>query len=223
MKTTLIFVRHGESLANLQNLFAGHYDIPLTDLGHLQAERTAQYLDRYTFDHIYASDLKRAYQTAEHTAARQGKEIVADKRFREIFAGKWEEMSFKDLPVRYTDSYHIWRTEMPYACPDDGESVKELSVRIWDAVKDILAKHRGQTVAVFTHATPVRTLAWRWNGYDIFSKDIDAASLTQKVLFCPNASVSMAEYDEEDRLISFEYGYNAHLSDLTTELPKNLV
>ena len=72
--TTLIFVRHGESLANLQNLFAGHYDIPLTELGHTQAERTAQYLDRYHIDHIYASDLQRAYQTAEHTAARQGSE-----------------------------------------------------------------------------------------------------------------------------------------------------
>lgn len=223
MTTTLIFVRHGESVANLEHVFAGHYDIPLTDLGHAQAERTARYLDRYTFDHIYASDLKRAYQTAEHTAARQNKPIHADVTFREIFAGEWEEKPFEKLGERYAETYCVWRNEMPLSRPDGGESVLELSARIWQGVEAILKRHKGETVAIFTHATPVRTLAWRWMGYDIFSESLDAESLTNAVHFCPNASVSIAEYDEENRLISYVYGYNDHLSDLATELPKNLV
>ena len=37
MSTTLIFVRHGESEANENGAFAGHWDIDLTQLGLQQA------------------------------------------------------------------------------------------------------------------------------------------------------------------------------------------
>ena len=46
MKTTLIFVRHGESNANGNGMFAGHLDIELSDRGLLQAESTANYIKK---------------------------------------------------------------------------------------------------------------------------------------------------------------------------------
>ena len=42
--TRLIFVRHGESEANLARTFAGHTNARLTEKGHTQAALTADYI-----------------------------------------------------------------------------------------------------------------------------------------------------------------------------------
>mgnify|MGYP002513616370 CR=1 FL=1 len=53
--TTLIIVRHGQSIANLEDKFAGQkYNPSLSPLGHEQAERTAEYIvSNYNVDKIY--------------------------------------------------------------------------------------------------------------------------------------------------------------------------
>lgn len=62
----LYFIRHGESQANEQNLFAGRYDSPLTDLGRCQAEQAGKEVTRLgiIFDEIHVSTLSRAQETA---------------------------------------------------------------------------------------------------------------------------------------------------------------
>ena len=42
--TTLFFVRHGQSMANLLRVFAGQLDFELSDLGLRQAEKGARFL-----------------------------------------------------------------------------------------------------------------------------------------------------------------------------------
>lgn len=53
--TRLIVVRHGQSEGNAKGEFHGQYNSDLTALGHEQAERTAEFVDRYTIDAIYSS------------------------------------------------------------------------------------------------------------------------------------------------------------------------
>ena len=40
--TTMIFVRHGQSLGNLNGEFLGHTDLDLSERGYMQAEKTAE-------------------------------------------------------------------------------------------------------------------------------------------------------------------------------------
>ena len=105
MKTTIYFIRHGESQANKRDAFIGHTDLDLTELGHQQAQMAAEYLKDISADVIYASDLKRAYNTAMHTADAKGMEIIPNKNLREIFAGKWEDKTFNELEKSFNDSY----------------------------------------------------------------------------------------------------------------------
>ena len=221
--TTLIFVRHGQSTANLDSIFAGYTDIPLTELGHQQAELTAKYLDAFSIDHIYASDLQRAYQTAEHTAAHQNKPIIPETLFREIYAGEWEGITFADIAARYPESHDIWLHRLYLAHPEGGESVVQLSDRVGEGVRRVLEKHRGETVAIFTHATPIRTLAWRWHGCDIHVVDQKLIEVEPTVKFCPNASVSIVEYEDDGSFRLIYYGYDEHLKGFSTKLPQNFV
>ncbi len=213
--TTLIFVRHGQSVSNLEQRFTGQHETPLTDLGHEQAEATARYLDSFHIDAIYSSDLSRSMQTAQHTAARRGMEILPEVRFREIDAGLWEGRKYTELRDAYPENYEKWRTDLGHAHPEGGESVIELSERVWEGVRAVLAKHPDQTVAVFTHATPVRVMACRWYGIPV--------ERAAEVPFCTNASVSVAQYENTDFHSLVQYSYDQHQGAHITALPRDLV
>ena len=84
-KTTLLLVRHGESEANKEQIFGGHFNAPLIENGVIQAETTAKYIkENYNVHKVYASDLKRAFVTGSCIAKAVGAEIVKDAGLREI-------------------------------------------------------------------------------------------------------------------------------------------
>ncbi len=213
--TTLIFVRHGQSQANLDLVFAGHTDTPLTTLGVRQAENTAAFLHDYPIERIYASDLSRAMQTAEPTARDHGLSIIPDSEMREIFAGNWEGRPYESLRDEYGNDYETWIRDCGHAHPDGGESVVQLSQRIYAEFDRIAAENRGRCVAVFSHATPIRLLCARWHGI--------AVEELKTVSFVPNASVSIVEIDETDTVHVRLLGYDAHQGELSTSLAKGIV
>lgn len=209
--TKFILVRHGQSEANKHGLFAGHSDFPLSELGLLQAERTAEYiLERHTVDAIYSSDLGRAYSTALPVSKRTGVEIIPDQRLREIFAGEWESMSFEDIAVKFPEDRAIWNNDIGNSRPTDGESVRELADRILSRLTEIGEENQGKTVLVTFHATPIRSMQTLWQTGGLENM--------KDVKWVPNASVTVAEYEGGVfKLISV--GENAHLEDLNTFLP----
>lgn len=213
--TTVILVRHGQSMANLEGRFAGQaYDAELSPLGHKQAECTAKYIaDTYKINKIYASDLKRAFQTAEHTAKLLDMEVIPESGMREIFAGKWEGMKFEDIDTEYAEEYKIWKTNIGVAGCKDGETVSELCERVSKTITKIASENDGKTVMVATHATPIRVLETLWKGKSLEEmKDFP---------WVTNASVTVAEYENgKFKLISV--GEDEHLSEMRTALPKNV-
>ncbi len=62
---TLVLVRHGESVWNLENRFTGWTDVGLTDKGIQEAKEGARLLNEggYVFDVCYTSYLRRAIET----------------------------------------------------------------------------------------------------------------------------------------------------------------
>lgn len=213
--TKMIFVRHGQSVANLERVFAGHVDTPLTELGMLQAERTAQFLRDYPIEAIYASDLTRAMQTAAPTAALHGLSVIPDEQLREIYAGDWENVAYEDLMKHFSESYAMWRNDCGRAHPENGERVVDLAARIYRETERIAELHRGGCVAIFTHATPIRALCARWTGY--------APEDLGKATFCPNASVSVVNYLEDGSYEVELCGYDAHQGEISTALAKGIV
>ena len=212
--TTLILVRHGESTANRQRVFAGHYDAELQDRGLEQAKKTAEYLVKnYKIDKVYASDLKRAYVTGKCTADLAGVEIVSDTALREIRAGKWDGMKFEDIITTYPDDYGMWMNDIGKARATDGESVSELCERVMGKLTEIATENDGETIVVATHATPIR----------VTQSMVQTGGLDgmKNIPWVSNASVSVLEYDSgkwEFKLISED----SHLRDLRTSLPKSV-
>ncbi len=215
MTTALILVRHGESEANLARFFAGHTDIPLTEKGHLQAENTASFLKDYSISAIYSSDLLRSMQTAAPTARMHDLPVIPERALREVFAGEWEGRAYADLMETYAEGYRIWREDCGRAHPTGGERVTDLASRIYAAVDRIASAHRGECVAIFTHATPIRALTTRWQGLPV--EDM------KDIAFVPNASVTIVEVDENGNANLRLCGHDAHQGELSTAFKKGTI
>lgn len=212
--TTLLFIRHGQSQANLDGVFAGNYDAELTKLGYEQAERTAQFIaENYNVDAVYASDLVRAFETGKCIAAPFSLPVIPEPGMREIYAGKWEGVTFEDIVKNFPEEFSKWQEDVGNSRCSGGESTRELSERVLSAVTRIAEENDGKTVAVATHATPVRVLQCILSGASFDDmKDIPWVS---------NASVTEATYDNgEWKLIKI--GEDSHMSDLKTTLPVNV-
>lgn len=213
MSTHLYLIRHGESEANKIDAFAGHSQFDLTEQGRAQAEKVAEYLSTIHVDAIYASDLPRAYRTSLPTAARLGLEVIQTKGLREIDAGTWDGRAFDDL-LANDPNYPTWISNIGHARPTDGESVTELQARVLAELTAIAERHEGQTVFVFTHATPIRTFAAHCAG--------KTADTMHEIPWMSNASVTHATYERESREFTMiEYDKHDFMGDLVTVLAKN--
>ncbi len=212
--TKLLIIRHGQSEANLQGIFVGHTDSPLSHLGKRQAEVTADYIvSNFHVDGVYASDLERAFYTGKAVADRLGLTVTAVSGMREIFAGDWETVKFDTLATEYGEAYQIWLKDIGLAQTRNGESVAQLQQRIGDTLRTIAEENEGKTVVVATHATPIRTFMHLCSGLPL--------SEMKNIPWVSNASVTTAVYENGSFTI-VEAGHDAHLGDMRTALPKNV-
>ena len=202
--TRLIFVRHGESESNVAKYFTGHMNVKLTDKGRAQAACTAQALKDVKIDAAYASDLVRAYETGEIIARGHGLTVIPDAGLREIYAGKWEGVPFVDLDTLFSEDYQAWRNDMANCRCTDGESVRELSVRVREACERIARAEDGKTVLIATHWTPLRCAICHALGYPF--EDIMQAPTPL------NASISIFRY-EDGVITPEEINITSHLSE----------
>jgi len=97
----LYVCRHGESKLNALGRYAGQIDTPLTSLGRQQARLAGQQARTLKLDHIVASPLIRAVETAQiiaHEVGYPANRITTDVLFLERGLGELEGKSQKNNP-----------------------------------------------------------------------------------------------------------------------------
>ncbi|MBE6596493.1 MAG: histidine phosphatase family protein [Ruminococcaceae bacterium] len=212
--TRFILIRHGESEANRNNIFAGHLNADLQNKGVRQAELTAKYIvDNYKVDRVYASDLIRAFKTGKCVADLLGIEVIPNKGLREIEAGVWDGLRFDELPYKYPKEFDIWINDIGNSYCPGGERVAQVAERFIGTLRDIASENDGKTVVIATHATPIRTL-------QTFIEYGDLAKM-QIVPWVSNASVTVVEYEDGQWKCTL-LSYDEHLGELRTVLPARI-
>ena len=203
--THIYLIRHGQSEGNLYDLFLGHMDMDLTELGKKQAEKVTSYFKDVEVDAIFSSDLLRAYHTACPLAKLKNLPIIKCPNMREIFAGEWEGKVFSDIR-KNSPMGDIWWNDTGNARPDGGESVAELQQRILAEVSRLARENEGKTICIFTHFTPIYALKTAWAGVPCSEmKNMPKPS---------NASVTHVVYENGEFRELVEYANNAYLGDL---------
>lgn len=164
-ETLVLLARHGQTDWNAAGRWQGHADRPLSAAGTRQARELAERLRGYPLDAVYASDLRRALETAAAVAARQGLAVTALPELREVDTGSWTGLTRPDAQRRFPEEFARWEATGEPGW-EGGESYDDLSARVVPAVERIGEAHPGGRVLVVAHAGVVRAVHARVLGLD---------------------------------------------------------
>lgn len=150
--TRFCLLRHGETAWNLDRRLQGQLDIDLNPLGRHQAQAAATSLAGEPVDALYASDLKRAWHTAERLELSLGLPRRAAPEFRERRYGAFEGLTYDEASARFPAAYQDFQSRQAHIpLPEGGESLASLFTRVTQKLEALAGLHRGQTVVIVTH------------------------------------------------------------------------
>jgi glucosyl-3-phosphoglycerate phosphatase len=165
---SLVLVRHGETAWNAEGRAQGHADVPLSEVGHRQAEVVSHALASFEPTRLWSSDLARALQTAGHVAAATGLAIEPDARLREYDVGKRSGLTMAEFAVAFPEEHAAWLAEDRSRLVPGEETTEQVRDRVVPALRDCLATlEPGQTGVVVLHGACLKVglmglLGWPW-------------------------------------------------------------
>ena len=192
----LYFVRHGETIWNVEKRFQGSSDSPLTEKGILQAKLLSDYLKNENFDAFYSSPAKRAMDTANMIIQSRNQNLNIINHFSEISIGDMEGVESHIFKKKYPELFHNFFFDPQNYDPKviNGESFQELENRVKIGLDNLISQHReNEKVLLVSHGGTLRTL------FNLINP-----KKNKELQIIANTSVSIVEYKEKSfELISF--------------------
>ncbi|QHI70412.1 histidine phosphatase family protein [Tichowtungia aerotolerans] len=155
MKTTIYLIRHGQTEWNVERRMQGRADSPLTLQGVEAAERLAPKIPPVSA--VYSSPSGRTMQTARILFGSR-EVVVCDDRLLEINLGDWEGRLQADLDLEDPEQHpNFWKA--PHLFKKEGaETFSDVAGRAAGFLDEISGRHAGQSVAVVSHTTVIRSM-----------------------------------------------------------------
>ena len=227
----IYLLRHGTTEWNAVHKIQGDTDTSLDDIGQEMARQTGLWFEDQgiTFDKVFSSPLKRAYNTAK--LASGSEDIVVDERLRELGFGNMEGLVVEDMLEKDKEFPFVYFKTKPDIYDEkvkndsDAESLTQLCERTADFLQDQvepLAKQdwspdeKIKTVLISAHGACNKGLLMHMRG------EKDMAKFWGEGLQ-PNCAFDVIEYDESLGTYRILSANNTHYDDsLTANLTKLL-
>ncbi len=162
--SSLILIRHGQSLWNAANRFTGWTDIDLSPEGEEEAVEAGMKLAGNLIDRVHTSDLIRAQRTAEIilklNEASGDVPTRYDERLNERHYGSLQGLNKAETAEKHgAEQVRIWRRSFDVA-PPGGESLEMTAARtipyfVEEIVPDL---EQGLNVLVSAHGNSLRSI-----------------------------------------------------------------
>jgi broad specificity phosphatase PhoE len=159
--TTILFVRHAQTVWNLDQRHTGSSEVALSPQADRQIATLTRSLLPESIEAIYTSPLSRCQLTIKPLSEIIGKQAVIRPDLQERHLGTWEGQSPKELlPLHpgyhfpesaYNGDFHI----------PGAEPLEDLEQRIRLFVQEMQTRHPGKTIVVSTHSGVIWTLQHR--------------------------------------------------------------
>lgn len=183
--TTLLLIRHGTNDLLRDGRLGGRMPgIHLNEEGKAEVLALARRLAAANLAAVYSSPMERTQETAQTLAAQLGLQVQVHPGLLETDCGRWSGELLERLRRR-----RLWWRLMLYPSETrfpGGENAREVQTRVVAALEEIRAAHPGQTVAVVSHADPIRVAVAYYIGLPL--------DLFRRLLVAP-ASVTVLAFD----------------------------
>lgn len=159
----ILFIRHGETQWNVDKRLQGHLDIGLNREGLRQASALGRKLLNEPLDAIFASDLRRATDTAKAIAMVHGLQVQLEPGLRERCFGAFEGLSHPEIEERYPPAFAAWKRrdlDARYPCGQfNAETLREFAVRVLTCVTRLAeSDDTYRKIAIVTHGGVLDTM-----------------------------------------------------------------
>ena len=186
----IYFVRHGQTVWNVEKRFQGLSDSPLTELGITQAKLLGEKLKDIKFDKFYSTSLKRANDTANYIKGNREQEVEIFDDFVEISMGDMEgiqQEEFKKLYPKQVKNFFFNQLEYDPSS-FGGESFLEVRERVAKGLDKFIDLNKDyERVLVVSHGATLKTLLHYISGKDI-------STLSDEVI-PKNTSYTIVKYE----------------------------
>ena len=144
----LFVTRHGETAANVEKLFYGQLEYPLTENGRQQAKKLQPLFQNYPIARVYSSDLGRAVETAK--LAIPGCEPIQTPDLREYDIGSI-------APLKQSECFRLYGNLKGDYTPFGGENTRMVAERLQHFLNS-LAADPVPFAAAFSHNGTIKCL-----------------------------------------------------------------
>ena len=173
MKTTIYLIRHSKpmknriNITNSDNLQVWNEKNPLSVDGEIKAKELSISKEMEDIDIVISSTYVRAMSTAKYIAEQNNKDLYIIENFGERKHGvnSWDE-----LPEGFEERQ---KAEIDFKV-GTGESRREVSERMYNALFEVLEKNKGKRIAIISHSTAIAFLLIKLGRYEnetIYFKD----------------------------------------------------
>jgi len=181
-KITVNFIRHGETYFNVFDRFQGWSDTPLTAHGHAQAQAIGAVVSSLKVDHLYASDMTRARETAADICQVNHWDMATTltclpslrEHFYGCFEGQsqaetWRQISEVHGLHNYSELVQTYSVDQAqdFLSQQDASGFAETSADFWnrflEGIQTIMkATPDNGEVLVVSHSSVIRALVGRY-------------------------------------------------------------
>ncbi len=158
-RNTFIFMRHGESESNTQDVISASLETsaqyPLTKNGQARAKKAGEELKTKGVTKIIASPFFRTQETATIVAETLGLPVETNTGLHEF-----NLPGFDGKPVSAHQSQFSVQEERFQKKIGENETWSELVVRMMTTIKAIDAGHENETILIVSHGDPLLMVLW---------------------------------------------------------------
>jgi probable phosphomutase (TIGR03848 family) len=184
--TTVLLIRHASNDYLKDNRMAGlKAGVHLNEQGQREADALARRLGSIALAAIYSSPLERARETAQAIAQSQKLVVQIHPGLIEVDVGDWTDRQIAELQA--TDAWKQMQARPLDFCFPNGESNAMMHARIVATIDALVAAHPQQTIALVSHADPIKIALAHYLGMNL--NDFERLAIEP-------ASVSVLQFDQ---------------------------
>lgn len=151
--TTVYLSRHGQTLSNLVECYAGWTNEGLTETGRKQILALAARLRGRGLAEVWSSQIPRAVESAHIVGRALGCNVRCDSRLNELAMGPWEGLTETEVAERYPNEYRLWLEHPDRLILTGRETLSAVADRICAVLSDA---QEHLPVLLMSHVAPIR-------------------------------------------------------------------
>lgn len=197
--TEIYLIRHGVTENNMQGVFQGLTDAPLSEMGLKQADCLGERFREIEIDAVYSSPLLRAVQTAQGANKYKRLPIRLCHDIIEINGGELEGKTMEENRLLYPEAIKAMESSPGIFAAPGGESMKQVYERVGTAMTDIARSHNGQKVMVVSHGGAIMTFLHFITGLPIEKMGTGMVENTavNKFVYNPQTNLFIVDYQAD--------------------------